>query len=288
MSQATRAVRGSWGLTVGWNSAPPPPGPMMRQRSSPAADAVKARPAASTRIRRVPGMRLIGVHGRTRPDQFARLAEKGAQMVAIHARDDTEVDALGADRLALAVERAGPEALSVRGGHQGAAAARAVGLALWQEAEVGELGPHEERGRAVGAGGHAGAAADARGRVERALGHRARDRERIGLGRAARADRDVAAGAHHAVERAAVHHEVANDREGAGPDGLQGDGGAVAERAHREQARGGAGPGPVRTAVHHDAAGPADALAAVAVEGHRWLAARGQQLVQAVERFEQG
>src|SRR6267142_2322300 len=193
MSQATRAVRGSWGLTVGWDNAPPPPGPMMRQRASVVADPVKVGPAASTRIRRVPGMRLIGLHGRTRPDRFEGLAEKGAQMIAIHARDDAEVDALGAGRLALAVERAGAEALSVRGGHQAAAAARALGLALRQEAEVGELGPHEERG--------------------------------------------------------AVHHEVGDDGEGAGPEGLQGNGGAVAERAHREQARGGAGQGPVWAAV---------------------------------------
>ena len=55
-------------------------------------------------------------------------------------------------------------------------AARALGLALRQEPEVGELGAHEERGRAVGAGGDAGAAADARGGVERALGGVARRR----------------------------------------------------------------------------------------------------------------
>src|SRR6266446_6109828 len=29
MSQLTRAVLGSWGLIVGWNIAPPPPGPII-------------------------------------------------------------------------------------------------------------------------------------------------------------------------------------------------------------------------------------------------------------------
>src|SRR2546427_4235466 len=29
MSQLTRTVFGSWGLIVGWNIAPPPPGPMI-------------------------------------------------------------------------------------------------------------------------------------------------------------------------------------------------------------------------------------------------------------------
>src|SRR5258705_3913529 len=79
---------------------------------------------------------------------FRARLERGAEMVAIHARDDAEVDALGAYRLALAVERAPAEALSVGGAYQGAAASRALGLALRQEPEMGELGPHEERGGA--------------------------------------------------------------------------------------------------------------------------------------------
>src|SRR5258705_11213075 len=101
---------------------------------------------------------------------FRARLERGAEMVAIHARDDAEVDALGAYRLALAVERAPAEALSVGGAHQGAAASRALGLALRQEPEMGELGPPEKRGRAIGAGGHAGAAADALRGVARAPG----------------------------------------------------------------------------------------------------------------------
>jgi hypothetical protein len=43
----------------------------------------------------------------------------------------------------------------------------------------------------------------------------------------------------------------------------------------------------VRATVHDDAARPADALPAVAVEGHRRLAARHQPLVEAIEGFEQ-
>src|SRR3984893_11117947 len=115
--------------------------------------------------------------------------ERGTEMVAVHARDDTEVDALRADRLALAVERAPAEAFLVGGAHHGSGAPGALGLALGQEPEVGELGPHEEGSGPAGTSGAARAAADAFRRIERALGHRAREGHRIGLRPSARADR---------------------------------------------------------------------------------------------------
>jgi membrane protein DedA with SNARE-associated domain len=166
-------------------------------------------------------------------------AERGVEMVAVHARDDAEADALGAHRLAFPVKRAPSEAFTVRGGHHGLSAPRALRLALRQEPQVSELGAHEQRGGAIGAGGHAGAAPDALGGVQRALGGLAAHRDRIGLGGAAGAHGDIAARLHYPVQRAPVHDQVAHEGEGAGAEGLQRDGSAVAERTHREQAGGG-------------------------------------------------
>src|SRR5207249_5368669 len=91
-------------------------------------------------------------------------------------------------------------------------AAGALGLSLGQQREVGELRPDEERRRAVRAGRDAGAAPDARRRVERALRGLTLDGDRAGSGRAADAHRYIAAGSHDAVERAPIHDEIAHHR----------------------------------------------------------------------------
>ncbi len=57
--------------------------------------------------------------------------------------------------------------------------------------------------------------------------------------------------------------------------------------AHVELAGGGARLRAVGRAVDHHAAGAADALAAVVLEGHRLLAAGDQLLVQEVEHLEE-
>src|SRR5205085_2836753 len=63
--------------------------------------------------------------------------------------------------------------------------------------------------------------------------------------------------------------------------------GAVAELAQVELADGGGAAGTVSDAVDHEAAGAADALAAVAVEGDGRLALGEQPLVEHVEHFEE-
>ena len=186
-----------------------------------------------------------------------------------------------------AVEITGAEALGVRRGDQRPGSARALGLALGQEPEVGELRPHEQRGRPVGAGRHARAAPDARRGIERPFGDVAANGHGIGLGRAARSHRDVAPGPHDTVQGAAVHDQIAHDREDARPHRLEPDRGALAERSQRDLTGGRPRQRPMRAPVHHDAARPADALAAVAVERHDGLAEGDQPLVEPVEGFEQ-
>ena len=58
----------------------------------------------------------------------------------------------------------------------------ALGLALGEEVEVRGLGGDEEHGRGVGAGGHAGPAADAGGGVHGEVGVVLGDRDRVAVG----------------------------------------------------------------------------------------------------------
>ncbi len=88
-------------------------------------------------------------------------------------------------------------------------------------------------------------------------------------------DRDVAAGRNHAVERRAV----TDDGERAGAPGLDVDGGAVFEGAHVQLTGGDAGERAVGAAVDEQAAGAADALATVVVEGDHRLTPSDQRVV---------
>jgi len=82
------------------------------------------------------------------------------------------------------------------------------------------------------------------------------------------------------VEGAAVDHQVLDDREGFRAPGLQGERVAVPEMAHVELADGGVRQRTVRLAVDHEAAGAADALAAVVIEGDRVFLPLDQMLVE--------
>ena len=100
-------------------------------------------------------------------------------------------------------------------------------------------------------------------------------------------DGNEAAGGDHAVERAAVHHQVLDHRERARAPRLQVQLVAVLEVAHVKLAERGAGLRPVRDAVDHAAAHAADALAAIVVERHRLFALGDEVLVEHVEHFEE-
>jgi hypothetical protein len=155
-------------------------------------------------------------------------------------------------------------------------------------AQVADLRAHEEHRGGVGAGGDAGAAADAGGRVHGGVGLGLGDRDRVAVGAAAGAHAHEAAGRDDAVEGAAVDHEVAHDRDGARAPRLDEDLVAVPEDAQVELADRRPLARAVRDAVHGERAGAADPLAAVAVEGDRVVAALDQPLVQHVEQLEEG
>ena len=106
-------------------------------------------------------------------------------------------------------------------------------------------------------------------------------------GRRAGRGGDVAAGLDDPVERAAVDHQVLDHREGVGPPRLDVDHVAVVERAHVQLAGGGLLRA-VGHAVDDHAALPADALAAVVVEGDRVVALQRQPLVEHVQHLQEG
>src|SRR3954447_18832729 len=89
------------------------------------------------------------------------LLERGLEVVSVHPGDELHADLLGADRLALAVVRAAPEALRIHLIDHRSDAAVLLGLALGEGVEVPYLGRDEEHGRGVRASGDAGAAGDA-------------------------------------------------------------------------------------------------------------------------------
>jgi hypothetical protein len=104
------------------------------------------------------------------------------------------------------------------------------------------------------------AASNARSAFSLGTGHGVR------VGRRAGRHRDEASGRDDAIERAAVDDEVAQHGERRGAPGLDRQRVAVLERAHVQLAGGRAVARAVRAAVDDDAAGAADALAAVVVE----------------------
>src|SRR4051812_45436153 len=95
--------------------------------------------------------------------------ERFAQ-VLVELGDHVERDLLGAGRGALADVGAAAEALVVVLGHHADHPVVPLGLSLRELAEVGDLRTHEQRGRPVGAGCDARAAADARRHVEGPVG----------------------------------------------------------------------------------------------------------------------
>ena len=169
--------------------------------------------------------------------------------------------------------------------HRGGPAMR-LGPALGKSVEVPCLGGDEEHCRGIGAGRHAGAAANAsrgvHGEFRVVLG----DRKIIGLGSIPGPDGDESTRGDDPVEGAAIDHQVLDDREGGRPPRLDGQNVAVAEAPHVELAGRGCPPWPVGVAVDDHAALPADTFAAVMIEGDRLLPLENQPFVDHVEHLE--
>jgi hypothetical protein len=171
--------------------------------------------------------------------------------------------------------------------HHRQRAPRALRLPLRQQVQVRRLGRREQLRRAVRAAGHAGTAADAGGCVHRAVGVVLRHGDRVGVRRGARRRGDVPAGLDDAVEGRAVDDEVLDQREGRRPERLDDDLLAVGEAPQMQLAGRRAALGAMGLPVDHDPAGPADALAAIALESDRLGALGDQALVEQVQQLDE-
>src|SRR5258705_9792663 len=101
------------------------------------------------------------------PARLLHLGHRGDEEITIHPRDEVDADLLGARLLALAEQRAPPEALEIHLRHHLERPAVALGLSLRQQPEMRDLRAREQGGGTVRARRHACSAADARGGVHR-------------------------------------------------------------------------------------------------------------------------
>jgi hypothetical protein len=211
----------------------------------------------------------------------------GLEQVAVHPGDHRQRDALGADRGADPGVGAAAEALGVHLLHHRGHPVVALGLALRHQPEVGDLRRGEQHRGRVRAGGGAGAAADAGGRVERRGGVlvRHRDRRRLGCRTGGRAH--VPARLDDPVERGTVHDEVPEHRERPRAPRLDDDRVTVVEVPHVQLAGGGGLLRAVRGAVDDHRAHAADALAAVMVERDRVAPLADETLIEQVHHLEE-
>ena len=97
---------------------------------------------------------------------------------------------------------------------------------------------------------------------------------------------DVAAGLDDPVERRPIDDQVLDDRERLGSPRLERERIAILEKPHVKLADGRAAPRAMGHAVDQEPARPADALAAIVVEGDRLFAAADQLFVQDVEHLQ--
>ncbi len=168
--------------------------------------------------------------------------------------------------------------------------ARAAGtfnLTLGQECELAYLCADEEHGRAVLAGSHAGAAADAGSGVHSDVSHFLRDGEAVGVRSSAAVERNVAAGLLDLVECVAVDHEVTHNGECGRAPGFDGDGVLVVKFAHVELAGGDSLNGAVGVSVDVERTHAADTFATVAVKNYGLFVAVDELLVEHVEHFKE-
>ena len=153
---------------------------------------------------------------------------------------------------------------------------------------MADFGADEQHGTGVLASRHAGTAANAGCRIHGHGGLGFWTGNRVGIGYTTRGGTDVTTRLDDLVEGGAVHHQVADDREGLGTPGLDPDVVAILEFPHVELAGGDAVIVAMRTTVDIKPAHAADAFATVVVEAHGMRnAVVDESLVQDVEHLKE-
>src|SRR5665648_704702 len=206
---------------------------------------------------------------------------------AVVPRDDVQADALGADCGALTDLGAAAETYGVHLVDHGERARVPFGLALWEQAQVGDLRAHEQCRRAVGARRDARSAADAGRCIEGGIGVPLRDGDGVRLGSGSGRPAEEAAGLDDPIERATLDDEVLDRRERLSAPWLDVDLVTIREAAHVQLACRDLLQRPMRNTVDDQTAGAADALTAVTVERDRLVAAQREPLVQHIEHLQE-
>ena len=151
------------------------------------------------------------------------------------------------------------------------------------------LGTNKQHGTGILASRHASPATDARSRIHSHVGGMFWNQDGVGIGDTACGGADVASRLDDFVESGAVHHTVADDREGLGPPRLNPDFVAILELAHVELAGGDAVVVAVGPTVDVESTHAANALTAVVVEANGMRdTIVDEPLVQDVEHFKEG
>jgi hypothetical protein len=215
-----------------------------------------------------------------------RLAKGGGEEIAIEARDEIFGNFLRAGGGAFVLVGAIAKAGDVHGADHSEDAPVFFRLALGEGIEMDCLGGDEEHGARLFAGGHAGAAPDAGGRIERAFGVMTWNGQCVGLGRRPGARGNEAAGLDDAIEGTAIDDEVFDDGKRPGAKRFDDDRPSIGEIPHVELAGGDPAFSAVGLAIDCQRAHPANPLTTIVVEGNRVIAGLDQPFVDNVEHFE--
>lgn len=160
------------------------------------------------------------------------LGSASDHIVAVELGDVVYADTLGASGLALVKVGAVAEAEGIHLAHHGKNALVLLGVALGQQIKVSSLGRGEEHGSAVFAAGHASTTTNAGSGIKSGVCRFLAYGHIVGVGGSTGAHVHKAAGGDDVVQRGAVYHQVAQQREGRGTEGLDPDGVAILKLAH--------------------------------------------------------
>src|SRR5690554_404189 len=214
--------------------------------------------------------------------------ELGGQKLAVQTGDVAQRDAFGAFYLAGTGVGTVAKTQFVHAGHHVFGTTGSLYAALGQQRQLAHFGRDKKHGRAVFAGSHTGATANARSRIHSLIGIGLGNGQGVGIGYPSGIYRYITTGSNNFVEGGAVHNQVLNHGETGRTPGLYDDGFTVLELAHVQLTGRNVVVGPVGATVDVERAHATDAFAAVVVKSHRLFAFVDQLLIQNVHHFEEG
>ena len=217
-------------------------------------------------------------------NSFAHLSP---YIFAIQHCDHARRDICRADSLAGVVVGAVAKPFLLHGADHVAGAALSLGLPLWKQAEVGDLGTDEEHRGAIRAGSGTSATTDTCCGIHGSIGHRFRNECRRSIGRPSSMLADEPSRPDDSVVGTAIHHQILHDREGIDAVGFDGDGLAILKLPHVDLT-GSSTTRSLRDTIDDHAAGSTNPLATVAFEGDGLFPLNGEAVVHDIKHLKEG